>query len=213
MPPRVSVSTEHTGVPMPPGPSIIRRRTRALCSSIILIFLLMFLGEVGAICLAMKASQTTSDVKSIDKYCSRVVKMARHSPETSRCFADVADPRAEGIADWREFSSQEALNGSETYDQAQVWFRGAALILARTYSSSPSGDWALYTDYYFREGGTVARVDSELRTFYGNVVVRRHTYYDDSGKNLTEMVEYRDLHTGKITTAAGPEGTGFLDHP
>lgn len=63
--------------------------------------------------------------------------------------------------------------------------------------SSPSGDWAHYIYHYFREDGTVAKVEAQLNTFYGNMTVLRRFYFNPKGSLLRKTTKYRDLETQK----------------
>jgi hypothetical protein len=62
---------------------------------------------------------------------------------------------------------------------------------------SPSGDWTQYTFHYFRPDGTLAKVEAELRSFYGDWIVTRNYYFDASGRRIKKTARYLDLNTKK----------------
>jgi hypothetical protein len=61
---------------------------------------------------------------------------------------------------------------------------------------------------------TLAKSESELRTFYGDLIVRQNFHFNARGKLLSRTKEYFDLSTGKPKK---PEGDtigaqkGFID--
>jgi hypothetical protein len=63
--------------------------------------------------------------------------------------------------------------------------------------SSPSGDWVEYYFQTYRTDGSLAKVDRELRTFMGDIIVNRIQIYDETGKLLKETKNYRNLATQK----------------
>ncbi|HKC62199.1 MAG TPA: hypothetical protein VKB86_01115, partial [Pyrinomonadaceae bacterium] len=76
---------------------------------------------------------------------------------------------------------------------------------------SGSRDWAQFVMYYFREDGTLAKIDSRLNTFYGNLTIKRIQYYDANGKPLKSSVQYFDLQTQK--RKRNVRSGDFMDQP
>lgn len=58
---------------------------------------------------------------------------------------------------------------------------------------SESGDWANYVYYYFRQEGTLAKIQLEYRTFHGNFAAIKDAYFDSKGEVLERKVKYLDL--------------------
>ena len=138
--------------------------------------------------LASRSSAQTAksaDVKNIDAYCKTVdaVRKKRKTPEL--VFADVAD-MDDDKEKWQSFASEKALDKfrekTETYAIAYNWRKAGKIVASNFTLSSPSGDWVKYVYHYFREDGSLARVESELRTFYGDYRVVRVRYFDHNGK-------------------------------
>jgi len=80
---------------------------------------------------------------------------------------------------WREFKSEVEREEADTgNDKAKVWAKDGAVALVSYAFQSPSGDWAHYVSYYFREDGTLAKIHAQLNTFYGNMTVIREPRKD-----------------------------------
>lgn len=165
---------------------------------------------LGLICIALSsgifAQNTTSQVKSINAYCKQidVVQRRRKTPEL--VYANTADINS-SKAKWRKFVSEKALDkfreGSETYDIAYNWRKGRRLIATNFTHFSPSGDWVKYVNHCFRADGTLARVETDYRTFNGDFKVVRHRYFDGKGRQISSSVKYLDLTTDKAKDHSG----------
>jgi hypothetical protein len=141
------------------------------------------------------SAQTT--VGQIDKYVASVKKITNSAPII------VADTSADdgGRANWKRFASENALDKfrkkSETYSIAYNWKLKGKLAAAHFTDFSQSGDWTQYTYHYFRPDGSVAKVETELRTFYGDWIVVRNYYFDKKGNRIKRTAKYLDLTTRK----------------
>jgi len=158
----------------------------------------------------VSAQSRNAAVKKIDAYCKTVEAIHRGSKSPELVFADTAgmnDKRSK----WRRFASEKALDrfreDSETYSIAYNWRRGGRIVASSFTLFSGSGDWAKYVYHCFRDDGSLARVESELRTFYGDFIVTRRRYFDTKGKQISNSVKYRDLTTKKPKK---PESGGVM---
>ena len=98
---------------------------------------------------------------------------------------------------WRVFASDDEREQADTESLANVWVRkGRVAVVALTLQSN-SRDWVLFATYYFRPDGTLAKIDSTLNTFYGDLSVERVWFYDRNGKTLDFRAAIYDLHTRK----------------
>ena len=61
-----------------------------------------------------------------------------------------------------------------------MWTKQGKVIAAKFNFTSPSGDWNHFINYYFRENGSLAKIDAQLNTFEGNVSVVRQRYYNSN---------------------------------
>lgn len=140
-----------------------------------------------------------NSVAEIDKYV-RTIKKVTAVTRNKIVVADTGDYE-NGKSDWRKFASEKDLEKhretSETYSIAFNWKKGGKLVASHFTEFSPSGDWTQYTFHYFRPDGTLAKVESELRTFYGDWIVTRSYYIDTRGRRIKRTSKYRDLNTGK----------------
>ncbi len=163
----------------------------------IIIFITLLLAFFMPMLVSAQANNT-STVAGIDAYCKTVdaVRKARKIPEL--VFADTADMNDQKEK-WRQFPSEKALEKfrekSETYSIAYTWRKNGKIVASNFTLFSGSGDWAKYVYHYFREDGTLARVESELRTFNGDFIVIRRHYFDRNGKLISKTERYLDLTT------------------
>ena len=148
--------------------------------------------------------------------CSELYEHSRMEPEATRLFGNVASAAGTPRHDWREFRSEEEREAARRDDNlnelADVWTLADRGDLVRMLFTTPSGDWMEYVDYCYRADGTLAMIDSELRSFAGGIVVTRTQAYDFTGKRSAESVEYSDLFSEQPTDENGPEGKGFEEH-
>lgn len=148
------------------------------------------------------AAQTNknAEIKRINAYVKKLEAIAEKQ-KPHLIFADTSDYNDEGTAKWRKFASAKALETfrtrNETYTIAYNWRKSGKLVQATFTRFSPSGDWAQYDSYYFRADGSLAKTASELRTFYGDLIVLRDFYFDNKGKQIRQTTRYRDLRTKK----------------
>jgi hypothetical protein len=145
----------------------------------------------------------TGEVRKIDLYVAGIDAMTKAAGRPHLIFADTADfADAEIEPAWRRFESEEALTvyreqEKETFQVAFVWMVDGKPAVSNFTRFSPSGDWAQYDLHYFRTDGTVAKIVSELRTFYGNFALRREIWFNSKGVQIASSRSYSDLETGK----------------
>jgi hypothetical protein len=106
---------------------------------------------------------------------------------------------------WRELKGKADHQLDESCD---VWTRDGKVVLAFFGFTSESGDWYHFIKYYYRDDGTLAKIQARLNTFYGNVSVLRDRYYDASGKLIKSTRRYLDIQTHKPVKSAN-----FHDEP
>lgn len=144
-------------------------------------------------------SATGSEIATVEKYCADVqARIRKREPDFVLGFPSSND---ENKAKWRKYASttelKKASEGEILDEQAYVWAEGDKIFAANFTLQSGSGDWALYPNYCFHTNGTTAEISSELRTFYGGMVVRRDWKFDSNGRVLTSKEEFLDLETGR----------------
>lgn len=148
------------------------------------------------------AAQTkpTAATRAIDKYVSSIRQWVDSRKEPDLVMADAADADAEK-PEWKRFDSPVALEKAreekETYTIAFNWKKNGKIVASNFTYFSPSGDWSQYVYHFFREDGTLARVDAELRTFMDDCVIKQRFYFNGTGKRLRKTLSYFDLNTDK----------------
>lgn len=155
-----------------------------------------------------------SSVRTIDDHVRRVERIAK--APSKLIFADTSDYQS-GDPNWRKFGSTRSLErfreSSEIYTMFFCWKIGSKIVGVKAAYFTPSGDWARYTDHYFRLNGSLAKVDSELRTFYGDHIIKQSIYFSESGRRIRRTVKYFDLRTKKpkqMTDEMKAETNGYL---
>ena len=145
---------------------------------------------------------TTSDIQvsEIKKYTTEVDRFTK-----ARKFRTFGVFYKGDKGSWRELKGKSEQQLDESCD---VWTRDGKVVLAFFGFTSGSGDWYHFIKYYYREDGTLAKIQARLNTFYGNVSVLRDRYYDTNGKLLKSTRRYLDLQTHKPVKKAN-----FHDDP
>jgi hypothetical protein len=165
--------------------------------------ILRFVTLLSVVCLSTAAFAQKSkiaEIKRIDAYCKTVDAIPGKRKGAQLVFADVSDMN-DKKEKWRKFASEKALEKfretTETYTIAYNWLKNGKIVVSNFTLFSGSGDWAKYVYHYFRMDGSLARVESELRTFYGHYIAVRRLYFDRKGKMVHQSVKYLDLETKK----------------
>jgi hypothetical protein len=139
----------------------------------------------------------TRTVVQIDEYAKTVSHLRQ--TQKQRIFADVSSDWKKSI--WQEFKNEKMRDNADTGDNlnenAYVWMKDGKIVSTTFTFQSPSRDWAHFVTYYFRADGTLAKAESTLNTFYGNVTADRNYYFDLKGKIVKQNVKYLDLKTQK----------------
>lgn len=161
-------------------------------------FFLIIAVALGALTI-LPQSKNAVEIKKIDamaKSIDRTVKI----DQGRVIVADIA-VFDKDKPEWKVFESEKALEKfreqTETYTIAFNWKRRGKVIASNFTLFSPSGDWSKFIFHYFRADGTLALVKSELRTFYGDYIVKENRYFDLSGRVIKKSIKYFDLTSGK----------------
>jgi hypothetical protein len=159
---------------------------------------------------SVKTARATEKTR-IEAYCQGLDAYAKNNPKLGRIFADVSSDGEGQKSPWREFESEaereKADTGDNLNENAIVWSKDGAVVLASCTFQSPSRDWAHFVSFYFRADGTLAKVRARLNTFYGEMTVIRERLYDSKGRLLSSSQQFLDLKTQKKKKP----GAGFQD--
>ena len=166
------------------------------------LLLLLMLACAGAVfAQAKKTTANTAEIKTIDAYVKKVDGYVKIHKSPNLVFADTSS-QTSSRAKWKKFASEKALDKfrekSETYEICYVWLQSGQIAETSTTLFSGSGDWVNYVYHYFRADGTLAKVESDFRSFYGDLIVEQEVYYNAGGKQLKKNTRYRDLKTKKF---------------
>jgi len=147
---------------------------------------------------AKKVTNTDVRLKPINAYVDSIDKQVELEKNPQIVIMDVADYNLDK-AKYVKFSSHAAYEKDErdSYETAFIWKKDEKVVRVNMTYSSPSGDWAQYVFYTFYPDGSVAKIDRELRTFMGDIIVNRVVYYDTKGKLVKKSKSFRDLETKK----------------
>jgi hypothetical protein len=130
----------------------------------------------------------TCDVKAIGGYAKQIEANLKQFRVRS-----LTGSGAEGKPGWREANR---LTGASQI--ADVYLNDAQAPIAAFFTTqTESGDWILYTRYYFRPDGSLAKEHERLNTFHGNASVIRDTFFGCRGELLRAVSQHLDLKTQK----------------
>lgn len=143
-----------------------------------------------------------AEIKRIDAYVKTLDAMVKKAKAPHLIFADTSDYEEGSQPKWQKFADEKALETfrtetRETYTIAFNWLQRGRIVKSNFTLFSPSGDWTQYVFHDFRADGTLAHVQSEMRTFNGDLIITQDFYFDRTGRQLKKSVKYRDLMTDK----------------
>jgi hypothetical protein len=157
-----------------------------------------------------------SSVTAIDAYSTQVTKYSRSHKSTAIMAVDVSDYEKGSPANWRVFKTQADYEAyakeHDIYTEATNWRQGGRVVLSEFGYSSPSGDWSRAVKNYFRSDGTLAKAESEMRTFVNNCVIRKRLYYGADGALIQKTTNYSDLFTNRPKKPCEAMGSGDVTY-
>jgi hypothetical protein len=162
-----------------------------------------------------------AEIARIKAYCRELDGYAKRNPKLGRLFANVSSDITGQKSQWREFKSEDERAEADTsdglYDNADVWAKDGAVVLAYFTFQTDSDDWGHQVHYHFRKDGSLAKIQlakihSRLDTFYGGVTAIRQRFYDPKGRLLSSLQQFFDLQTKK-KMRPGADGVSFKDEP
>ncbi|MDQ3491367.1 MAG: hypothetical protein M3449_09940 [Acidobacteriota bacterium] len=158
------------------------------------LYFLLFIIVFSTSFLVSGQGRESTEIKRIDAYSKSVDAFVKKNEKPHLIFADIsrnAKPK------WRKFASTDSLEkfreSTETYIIANNWLQNGKIVLSVFTLFSESGDWAKYVYSYFRQDGTLAKAETDYRTFYGDFVYLENSYFGAKGKLLAKTAEFKDL--------------------
>lgn len=159
-----------------------------------------------------RSTNQVTAVPEIEAYCKELDAFKKTNPNLARFFGDVSSWDQSGMTlnapspKWKEFKSRKAREsagtGDNLYDVADIWIKDDKVVLAEFWFGSPSGDWSQNVIYYFRDDGTLAKMQSTYAGFNLNPFPNREEFgarlvqtrlYDANGKRLRKSLQCFDL--------------------
>ena len=162
----------------------------------------ILLGFAAVISISILSDRTAAqsrlaEIGKINSYVAEIDRFIKRNPESRQIVANTA-PYDREAPQWNKFKSEaEAETAPEIYENAHVWIRGGNVVATGVTLSSPSGDWAHMITYYYRDDGSLAKIQAQLNTFYGDVSVIRNQYFASRGVLLSSNRKFLDLRTQK----------------
>lgn len=173
--------------------------TRSTFNGVLLILAMVLFPVLGDRANAQTAKQNA--VKSINTYCKSVDSILKRAKSANPIFADTKDYNSEEKPKWKKFTSEGALetfrNRNETYTISYNWRKNGRIVQSNFTYFSPSGDWAQYVFHCFRPDGSIAKVESDYRTFNEDVIVLQSIFFDTKGRIINKTVQFKDLQSKK----------------
>lgn len=139
-------------------------------------------------------------IKQIEAYSQTLDAFVKSHKTPNLITADVSDYTKNTPAVWKKFKSAKALDRAGYYESADVWQKDNKVVVANFSFYSPSGDWASFTNHYYRADGSLAKVEYQLNTFAleGHPIsLIQNNYYDQNGKLLRKTTKYYNPETKK----------------
>lgn len=172
--------------------------------SVLAVFLLAFSISTGQT--RKVPSPQATEIANIDRYTAQLDRFVKRNQRRALIFADVSSDNTDEKSSWKKFKSEkqreQADTGENLNENAYVWSRAGKVVAVNFTFQSPSRDWAHFVMYYFRDDGSLAKIHSQLNTFYGDVSVVRDQHYSRDGKLLKTRQRLLDLKTQKPKKAA-----------
>lgn len=146
-------------------------------------------------------TKNPAEIKRIEQYSKAIDAFVGKNKNPHSIYADTSDYNEDSKAKWQKFATEKELekfrDQTETYTIAYNWLKNGKIVQTNFTLFSPSGDWAEYVFHYFRADGSLAKVASEMRSFYSNSIMVQDFYFDPKGNLMKKSVKYFHLRTQK----------------
>jgi hypothetical protein len=169
----------------------------ALAAGVLVVFVTNAIGQAA-------------QLREIDNLERDADRFSRLNKRRAIAIADIAEydaPRRE----WKRFESPEKMEKfaqeNIVYTASLNWVQGKKIRITSITYSSPSGDWARYVKYVFYSDGQTAKITDEMRTFYGDCILRTSIYLSRGGRILKRQSRSYDLITNKPRQSKCDSGT------
>jgi len=160
---------------------------------------LILCATICAVDFAGLAQEPANIEHEIADYCAGRLAYANQHLEAA-LFVSAIPRNSDPTRDrWRRaISPQDFAAARKNGDSiAILWFLRRKLVWADFAFQNQFGDWINQTTYCYRSDGSLALLDSELKSFHGGLRVVRDSYYAPGAALLSQYQGSWDLGTGK----------------
>ncbi len=142
---------------------------------------------------AVSAGNIGKELREINQSSTAIDSASKSGALPSRSFAVLSVDQPNAWVEYPTETSMETAAPKGFLRRALVYFQGPSPILVSLELKSPSKDWVQYLRYYFREDGTLEKINIDFRRFGAYeegksndqqflVKVLRDRFYDPRGK-------------------------------
>ena len=187
----------------------MRKTFVAIVSAISAILVVASLPATAATGVAPPVAQSAldprslNDVAPIEAYAKSLEVFKKRNPNRARIFGNLISLNQETYPIprdapryWEEFPTRKAREAaaagrpdSAAYDGAEVWIRNGKVVLVRLEPDRYPYGFARIVTYYFRDGGAVAKIRSEVGLDGDEGDVVKEMFYDVGGSVLQTRMQ------------------------
>jgi hypothetical protein len=136
----------------------------------------------------------TKEIKQINSYVKKLSNFVERNPKKLEIYANISETKK---PKWKKFESKKSLQKHSWDESAYVFRQNGKVVVTNSTFTSESGDWVKYVYHFFRQDGTLAKIESQFNTFHGNFSLIKDIYFDRKGNVLKKTEKYLDLTTRK----------------
>jgi hypothetical protein len=136
-----------------------------------------------------KPTQTSSRIVAVEKYTDELDAYAAQNPQARRFFTNTSEDET---GSWQEVGGEKEI---ENRASAVVWMKNGKALIALLSGRSPQ--MSRKVTYYFRDGGTLAKVHSELVINTNNMQSSRDRSYDPKAFLVRDFSYCTDMVSGQ----------------
>jgi hypothetical protein len=140
------------------------------------------------------------EVANIQIYCKKVDRFIKANQNSCRLSAS-ASPGEQASNGWHELiidgDQRRGDFGNNLFDNASVWLNQGKIVAASITFRRESRGWVQNAMYYYREDGTLARINAQLDMSPGEMSFIREQFYDRNGVLISGSTKSCSLKTGR----------------
>jgi hypothetical protein len=147
---------------------------------------------------AVGQATCAQEVANIQAYCKKVDRFIKSNPHSRRAFASTSPGGEQAANVWYQLGVDgDPRRGDNLNGNASVWLSQGKIVAASLTFRRESGDWVQHAMYYYREDGTLARINAQLDMFPGEMSFIREHFYDRNGVLISGSTKSCSLKSGR----------------